>query len=211
MSRNPNRGRVYRRCGCRDATGRQLGASCPALAQRRHGRWAFAVDLPSLDQRRKTLRRGGFPTQATARSALHQVLACERAGIHSDDRQTVGDYLASWLEHKAYSLKPTTMARYRDYITKDLSPTLGAIRLEELTHHHIAAWVREQLVQGRGPVTVHRCVATLSSALGDAVRQHRLLHNPARFANIPRPRRQERVCWSPTQAPSRTRSPSSSS
>lgn len=200
MSRNPNRGRVYRRCGCRDATGRQLGAACPTLAQRRHGRWAFAVDLPSLDRRRTTLRRGGFPTQAAARSALHRVLACERAGVHSDDRQTVADYLGAWIEHKAHSLKPTTMARYRDYITKDLSPALGAIRLEELTHHHIAAWVGEQLAAGRGPVTVHRCVATLSSALGDAVRQHRLLHNPARFANVPRPRRQDRVCWSPAQA-----------
>ena len=200
MSRNPNRGRVYRRCGCRDAAGRQLGSRCPALAQRRHGRWAFAVDLPTLDRRRKTLRRGGFPTQSAARSALHRVLACERAGVHSDDRQTVADYLGAWIEHKAHSLKPTTMARYRDYITNDLSPALGAIRLEELTHHHIATWVGEQLAAGRGPVTVHRCVATLSSALGDAVRQHRLLHNPARFANVPRPRRQDRVCWSPAQA-----------
>jgi integrase len=200
MSRNPNRGRVYRRCGCRDAAGRQLGASCRALAQRRHGRWAFAVDLPNLDRQRKTLRRGGFATQAAARSALHPVLACERAGVHTDDQQTVADYLADWIEHKAHSLKPTTMARYRDYVTKDLSPALGAIRLEELTHHHIAAWIREQLAHGRGSVTVHRCIATLSSALGDAVRQHRLLHNPARFANIPRPRRQDRVCWSPTEA-----------
>jgi len=113
MSRNPNRGRVYRRCGCRDATGRQLGAGCPALAQRRHGRWAFAVDLPSLDRRRKTLRRGGFLTQTAARNALDRVLACERAGVHSDDRQTLADYLAAWIEHKYISLKPTTMARLR--------------------------------------------------------------------------------------------------
>lgn len=122
MSRNPNRGRVYRRCGCRDAAGRQLGAACPALAQRRHGRWAFAVDLPALDRRRKTLRRGGFATQSAARSALHQVLACERAGVHGDDRQTVADYLNAWIDYKAHTLKPTIMARYHDYVVKDLSP-----------------------------------------------------------------------------------------
>ncbi|MGH3569409.1 MAG: hypothetical protein ACRDRH_25985 [Pseudonocardia sp.] len=125
MSRNPNRGRVYRRCGCRDATGRQLGARCPTLTQRRHGRWVFAVDLPSLDRRRKTLRRGGFPTQAAARSALDRVLACERAGVHSDDRETLAGYLAAWVEHKALSLKPTTMARYRDYITRTSPPPSG--------------------------------------------------------------------------------------
>lgn len=200
MSRNPDRGRVYRRCGCRDHSGRQLGARCPDLTHRRHGRWTFAVDLPSLDGRRKTMRRTGFPTRNAARAALHRVLSCERAGVHLDDRQTLADYLTGWLEQKAHVLKPTTMARYRDYVIKDLIPAMGAIRLEDLTHHHVAAFVRDELAADRGPVTVHRCVRTLSSALGDAVRRHRLLTNPARFANIPRPRRKDRVCWSPAQA-----------
>lgn len=200
MARNPDRGRVYRRCGCRDATGRQLGARCPDLAHRHHGRWAFAVDLPSLGQRRTTMRRSGFTTRTAARSALHRVLSCERAGVHRDDRQTLADYLEGWLEQKARELKPTTMARYRDYVTKDLVPALGAIPLEDLTHHHIAAFVRDQLDTGRGPITVHRCVRTLSSALGDAVRHHRLLINPARHANIPRPASRTRACWTPVEA-----------
>jgi integrase len=200
MSRNPNRGRVYRRCACRDATGKQLGAHCPELTNRRHGRWAFAVDLPTVDQQRRTMRRCGFLTQAHARAALHRVLACEQAGIHSDDRQTVAEYLNDWLEYKQRTLKPTTMARYRDYVHKDLSPALGALRLEQLTHHHVSSFVSIQLAAGRGRVTLHRCVATLSSALTDAVRNHRLIHNPARYANIPRPRRSPRVCWSPAQA-----------
>jgi integrase len=200
MSRNPNRGRVYRRCACRDATGAQLGARCPDLTNRRHGRWAFAVDLPTIDRERKTLRRCGFPTKAHAHAALHRVLACERAGIHIDDRQTVAEYLEAWLEVKQHSLKPTTMVRYHDYVHKDLSPALGPIRLEELTHHHVAAFVSTQLAAGRGRVTIHRCVATLSSALTDAVRHHRLIHNPARYANILRPRAAEQACWTPEQA-----------
>lgn len=155
MSRNPNRGRTYRRCACRDTTGRQLGARCPELgANRRHGRWAFAVDLPTLDGGRKTMRRCGFPTKAQAHAALHRVLECERAGVHVDDRQTVAEYLHTWLEIKQRSLKPTTLARYRDYIHEDLSPALGPIRLEELTHHHVAGFVSRQLAAGRGlPVT----------------------------------------------------------
>jgi hypothetical protein len=150
MCRNPNRGRVYRRCACRDTTGKQHGARCPELTNRRHGRWAFAVDLPTIDGRRTTLRRCGFPTQAKARTALHRVLACQQAGIHVDDRQTVAEYLEAWLEVKQRSLKPTTMARYLDYVHKDLVPALGAIRLEELTHHHIAGFVRARLAAGQG-------------------------------------------------------------
>lgn len=57
MFRNPNRGRVYRRCACRDTPGKQLGARCPEPTNRRHGRWAFAADLPTIDGQRKPLRR----------------------------------------------------------------------------------------------------------------------------------------------------------
>jgi integrase len=200
MTKDPNRGRVYRRCACRDTDGRQFGARCPELVHRRHGRWAFAVDLPILNGHRKTLRRCGFPTQVEARAALHHVLACEHAGIHTDDRQTLTDYLETWLEFKQRTLKPTTMARYIDYVRKDISPALGTTRLEELSHRHIAGFVGDQLAAGRGRVTVRRCIATLSSALTDAVRQHRLSHNPARYANIPRPPRRDQTCWSPAQA-----------
>jgi hypothetical protein len=86
MRPNPNRGRVYRRCGCRDANGRQLGARCPQLANPRHGSWAFAVDMPSPDSRRKTMRRSGYDTRADARTALASVLECERAASTSSPR-----------------------------------------------------------------------------------------------------------------------------
>lgn len=131
------------------------------------------------------MRRSGFPSQSTARAALHRVLACEQAGIRIDDRQTVADYLTSWLEAKSRTLKPTSLARYTDYINKDLCPALGHLRLEELSHHHGADFITDQLGLGRRPVTLRRCVATLSSALNDAIRHHRLPHNPARCAPLP--------------------------
>ncbi|WP_262703116.1 MULTISPECIES: hypothetical protein [Streptomyces] len=53
---------------------------------------------------------------------------------------------------------------------------------------------------GRGKVTVHRCLATLSSALGDAVKHHRLSHNPARPTIIPQPPSTERRIWTLDEA-----------
>ena len=179
MRHNPNRGRIYRRCGCRNSLGRQLGANCPRLACWKHGTWAFAVDLPSITGRRRTLRRSGFGTTAAAQTELNRILACERTGVIVDDRQTVADYLTDWLATKGLTLKPTTMARYTDSITTDLIPALGGIRLERLSHQHVAQFVRVQLDAGRGPVTLRRCVATLSSALNDAVRHRRLRHTAA--------------------------------
>ncbi|MEV5508608.1 tyrosine-type recombinase/integrase [Streptomyces orinoci] len=82
----------------------------------------------------------------------------------------------------------------------DLVPALGKIKLDDLGYRHIAAFVRAQLSRGRGPVTVHRILATLSSALGEAVRHHRLDHNPARPTIIPRPAAAERHIWTIDEA-----------
>src|SRR5689334_14522156 len=98
MRPNPNRGRVYRRCACRDDAGKQLGARCPKLANPRHGIWAFAVDRPTVNSSRKTMRRSGFTTKAEASEALSKVLECERAGVRLDDTETVAQYLTSWLD-----------------------------------------------------------------------------------------------------------------
>ena len=173
MRPNPNRGRVYRRCACRDSNGKQLGTRCPKIANTRHGTWAFAVDLPSLDPRRKTMRRSGFATKTDAADALTKVLECERSGVRLDDTETVASYLTAWLETRSQSLKPNTVARYRDYIHNDLIPAFGAVRLERLTHDHVTHFVNAQLAVGRGAVTLRRCITTLSSALNDATRRGR--------------------------------------
>jgi integrase len=144
---NPTRGRVYRRCACRDDAGDQLGPHCPKLTNRSHGRWSYAVDLAPVDGK----------------------------------RQTVGDYLTEWMRTKALTLKPTTIANYQRYISQDLLPSLGHLRLDTLNHRHVMRFVHEQLDGGRGLTTIRRCAATLSSALHDAVRQRRLPHNAARY------------------------------
>ncbi|RDI23077.1 AP2-like DNA-binding integrase family protein [Lentzea flaviverrucosa] len=198
--KNPNRGRVYRRCACRDADGRQFGARCPKLANRKHGSWTYAVDLPTLDGKRRTRRRSSFTTKTDAQVALSKVLEYERTGIVIEDRQTVADYLLGWLRGKASTLKPTTMANYHAYVHKDLIPHIGLIRLEDLSHQHVVLYVRNQLEAGRGHTTLRRCLATLSSALGDAVRQHRLPYNAAKYVSVTRPTKYEPVCWSPAEA-----------
>lgn len=197
---NPTRGRVYRRCGCRDDAGNQLGTRCPHLSNRSHGRWSYAVDLAPIDGKRKTRRRGGFATKHEAQAALTKILEYERTGLVIDDRQTVGDYLTEWMHTKALTLKPTTIANYQRYLTQDLLPSLGNLRLEALNHRHVMRFVHDQLAAGRGLTTIRRCMATLSSALHDAVRQRRLPHNAARYVAVPRPPKYERTCWTPAQA-----------
>ncbi len=163
-----SRGRVYRRCACRDASGRQLGAACPQLARNgKHGTWSYAVDLPSLDGRRKTLRRGGFPTKAEAQRVLDEVHARHGAGVKVDDRETVAAYLRHWLRGQRHRLKLKTLHQYGRYVEKDLIPALGAIPLERLSHEHVATLIVDLETAGRGPITIRRMLAVLPSALAE--------------------------------------------
>jgi integrase len=64
--------------------------------------------------------------------------------------------------------------RYTDYVHNDLIPAFGAVPLERLTHDHVNLFIQRELAAGRGLVTVRGCITTLSSALNNARRNHRL-------------------------------------
>lgn len=194
-------GRVYRRCGCRTAAGKLAGASCPVLAaDDKHGTWGFAVDLPSLDGRRKTLRRGGFTTKREATQELAKVANRVHASVKVDDRETVAQYLTGWLRSKTHALKPKTHASYSEYVNKRIVPVLGPMRLESLRHEHVVAFVDALAADGRGAPTIKSIIAVLRSALGDAVRTRRLTHNPAEHVRTPDVVQTERVPWTADQA-----------
>ncbi|MFE2361078.1 tyrosine-type recombinase/integrase [Streptomyces virginiae] len=201
MRTSVGRGRIYRRCSCRDPQHHQLGAHCPHLTtDSQHGTWNFAVDVPTPGRHRTTVRRGGFRSQDAAEQALGRFLEGEAGGYNADPSQTVAAYLNAWLAAKTLVLKPTTMARYRDYVRNGLIPAFGTLKLDQLAHRHISAFVTCQLAAGRGRTTLHRCLATLSSALGDAVRQHRLPHNPSSPPVLRRPTAPERRIWTAEEA-----------
>ncbi|MCX4416731.1 site-specific integrase [[Kitasatospora] papulosa] len=178
-----------------------MGVNCPhLLADASHGTWGFAVDVPAPDHRRTTVRRGGFTNQDSADEALRRFLEGEAGGFEADPNQTVAAYLATWLAAKALVLKPSTMARYRDYVRNDLIPAFGTLKLDQLANRHIAAFVTSQLAVGCGRTTLYRCLATLSSALGDAVRQQRLPRTPASPPVLHRPPSPERRIWTAEEA-----------
>jgi integrase len=196
------RGRVYRRCGCRDENGRQLGQRCPELTENgKHGTWCYAIDLPrGRGDRRKTMRRSGFATKRAASKALDDVLDRIDEHVVVDDEETVADYLTAWIEYQRHALAPSTLHTYRRHVERDLIPALGDRRLEHLRHQHVAAFVRDLEEAGRGVTTIRRLHATLSSALGDAVKRKRLSHNAAAFVVLPRPTKVERNPWTATEA-----------
>ncbi|TDP90506.1 tyrosine-type recombinase/integrase [Labedaea rhizosphaerae] len=196
-----SKGRVYRRCACRDEAGKQLGKACPKLAaDRKHGQWYYAVDVPTVDGRRKTVRRsrdggGRFPTKKAAESALSELLKRLGIGVEINDRETVAAFLTGWVGDMRLALKPSTMLNYGRYVNLDIIPAIGAIKLEQLRHNHVQAFRDDLMAAGRGAVTVDRILSTLSSAMSDAVEQRRLPYNPVEHVRRPPAKAVERLPW----------------
>lgn len=143
------------------------------------------------DGSRRYIPGSGYKTAKEAREAREKALRKYKGqGQRFFDHTTLGDYLEEWIARRADlladkgGLKPSTARMYRNYISKDIIPALGGIRLVKLTRNDVAGFV-DDLIDARGATTVHRIRATPSSALTNAVKRGLIDTNPAALADLP--------------------------
>jgi hypothetical protein len=146
------RGRVFKRCRCRDPeTGKDLGTKCPLLKRKGHGTWWFRYDAPrGPDGQRRRPLIGPFATEKDAEDALAVELARTTGGGHVQDRSVlVSGYLDNWLAAKKLELKPRTYTSYVEAVALYFKPAFGHMRLVDLRDHHIQELVQEMLKVNR--------------------------------------------------------------
>ena len=192
--------RPFKRCGCRDASGRQLGARCPQLRRTGHGAWWIRIDAGTAPTgRRRQVRLGPFRTAAEANRAGETERERLRRGGEITT-VTVDEYLHAWLEAAA-DLRDSTRHGYRGHIDGYLVPHLGRLRLDKLRPEHIermvADIIRSHATENRriSATTLHRIRATLRSALSDAAKRRLIPDNPARLVRLPSPERHAVEPW----------------
>ncbi len=200
------KGTTFRRCGCRDEDGRQLGSGCPRVGSKGHGTWFYVVQLPrGADGRRRQLRAGGFATKAEAEAELHDVVDDLRNDRWRDDgRRTTETYLREWLNNKVADglLRPTTERSYRLHVDRYIVPTIGHLRLRDLRTAHVSRMLRELRSSNGsqlGATSRRRVHATLRSALADARREGLVKTNAASDATVPRAERPKVQPWEPDE------------
>lgn len=185
--------KTEKRCGCRGDDGKQLGARCPKLARKNHGKWSYRLRVPKelvplVGQ--AFIRDSGFLTAKAAEDAGNERIAAVRAGQRSAGALTVGTYLDQWLDGKR-KLRPTTLRSYESHIRLHLKPYLGQLALTGLHPNHIDQAYRQiertnvDKRQPTGPATIGRIHATLRTALNGAVKQRLLQYNPALSVELP--------------------------
>jgi integrase len=108
--------------------------------------------------------------------------------------------LRYWLTTRT-KIRATTLRSYEVHVERHLIPHLGRIRLSDLVGRHVTEMITavgaatNRYRRTPTPSTLHRIRATLRSALNAAIREGLLRDNPARYVEVPSPRRPHALVW----------------
>jgi integrase len=160
------------------------------------------------DGKRKQKWLSGFKTKREAQAALAGHLTDLQKGVYVEPtRETVGEYLAEWLDSIRATVRPTTMASYRGLMTGHVIPRIGAVPLRQLGPAQLQRLYVDVAecgrLRGRGsslsPRTVQYIHVVIHRAMRDAVRWGKIQRNPTDLVDPPRLERTEMQVWAPEQ------------
>jgi integrase len=123
------KGTTYKRCGCRDATGKLIGKTCPKLRRPNkswnpyHGVWQLQIELPPrTDGARRPLRRGGFDSQGEAENELAKIRQAVAVADPGDPQELarVGDLIETAIR-TGQSAPTVEHVRRMLYLGRDLN------------------------------------------------------------------------------------------
>ena len=155
----------------------------------RNGRttWLARWRGPDGKQHKKTFRR-----RVDAERHLISVESSILVGTYVDPalaRVAVGEWSRQWL---AGQVQPSTLRRYEGLPRVQVLPNWERVPLSAVAHADVAAWVVSLSSEGLAGSTVRQAHRVLSRVLSLAVRDGRLLRNPAEGVPLPRARRSEK-------------------
>lgn len=167
-----------------------------SIYKRADGRWCASITLPK--GRRKHFL--GKDREEVAK----QLTAAKKSrddGVPAIvERQSVRQFMQSWLEAARPSLRERTWIRYEQYVRLQINPSVGNVALTKLSPQHLQKLYAERLAAGSSPTTVHHLHATIHRALRQAVRWNLVVRSVADLVDPPRDAHFEITTLSPAQA-----------
>jgi integrase len=163
------------------------GQSEGSIYRRKDGRWAAAVSLGYVAGKLKRKTVYGA-TRAEVQAKLTRLLGDKQKGLPVvGERQTVGQFLADWLENWAKpSVRPKTFVSYSDTVRLHIVPAIGRIPLSKLTPQQVQAMLNECLRSGLSPRTVGYVRSVLGIALARALKLGLVARNIVELVDRPR-------------------------
>jgi integrase len=172
------------------------GNSEGTITKRADGRWEARI---TLEEGKRKCYYG--KTRQEVAQRLTAALRDRENGLPIiGEKQTVEEYLTSWLDVTQHTIRPRTWKRYSELIRLHALPTLGKIRLAKLTPQQIQTLYSQKLSEGLSSTTVHHLHARLHRAFDRAVRLGLVQRNICDLVDAPRMKHQEMVTLSEEEA-----------
>ncbi|MDZ4178032.1 MAG: tyrosine-type recombinase/integrase [Coriobacteriia bacterium] len=175
------------------------------LRQRDNGTWQVRVVYRDMSGRVRELTATA-PTKTEARRTRDALREQRNNGqALGTGRESLEAYLTTWLERRekrggrdGKPLSPLTLEAYRRNIEHYIVPIIGGVQLQKLRAEHIERFL-DQIAHRKNtrtgePLsgqTQQHAFRVLHKALEDAFKQERIIVNPCRLVDGPRPERHE--------------------
>jgi len=116
-------------------------------------------------------------------------------------KTTLADYLDTWLETAVKQrVREKTYLDYSDKMRLYIKPTLGSLKLSQVTPEKIQGAYNKMLEEGLSPRSVRYAHTVLRNALDQAVKWGKIYRNPADLVDLPRQKKEEMKVLTPEEA-----------
>ena len=161
-----------------------------SIAKRPDGRWrARYRDVAGKEHSKH------FSRKIDAQAWLDTVTAAVQTGAYVDpekSRVTVGAWAERWYAGQL-QLKESTRVRYGGLLRVHILPAWSSVKLVDVSHVDVSAWVQQIAAGGSSPATARQAHRVFSLILDLAVRDGRLPRNPATGVRLPRVQPKEKI------------------
>ncbi len=166
-------------------------AKAGKVRTRKRGKtWSYIFEAGIVNVKRKVVEKGGFVSEKEAYTAgvekytdyLHGNIGITSEAI------ALGDFITNWLnEVVALDVKANTLQTYQSIFNNRIMPSLGGLKVQELTPAILDKWVRSLQKAGLSFKSISLIRTLVHHALDYAVHPSRLItSNPVDYVRMPK-------------------------
>lgn len=138
-------------------------------------------------------------TQKEVREKMQAAAVAVNTGTYIPPAKlTVGQWCDIWSKEYIGNLKPSTARSYNGHVKNHIKPSLGAIKLTDLSPHHVQIFVNG--LEGLSASTIRKIYKITHLILEKAVILEYIPKNPTDHCVLPKPDQKEIVPLTDTQA-----------
>jgi integrase len=150
------------------------------------GTYRWQITLGFSPDGKQLLKYGVAASRQQAERDKSQAVADRDRGLLPlPSRLTLNDWLPRWLDGKAPTLAPKTIANYRYLSERHLCPLLGDRRLQELKPSDLRGAYQALVQRGYSRSLLHQVRVILKGALHEALLDEVVSRNVAEVARLP--------------------------